>query len=53
MVISDLTGRIIMDMILDGSEIQTINTASLPKGIYLITLWDDNGRTEVQKMLKQ
>ena len=51
--VSDLLGKIIIDTELDGSEVQTITTAILPGGIYLLILWNENGQKEVRTLVKQ
>ena len=35
--------QVLLDKLLSGSEQETISTENLPKGIYLITLIDNDG----------
>jgi hypothetical protein len=52
-LITDVLGRVLIEKVLTGSETETIFTADLPAGIYLITLIDKNQIRKVMKMVKQ
>jgi len=51
--VTDLIGRVVIDMQHDFSQILNLNTQSLPKGIYLVTLLSQNGQKNVSKVVKQ
>ena len=52
-LITNVLGQNIMRKSLTGSDSETISTENLPKGIYLITLIDNDGFRQVIKMVKE
>ncbi len=52
-IMSNLVGQTFLEQTLSGSEIETISTQGLPKGIYLVTLIDKQGMRMVRKMIKE
>ncbi len=54
MFIYDITGRKMMDKRIDSSEKRVeIKLGKLPKGIYLIDIWNNNQRLETKQLLVQ
>ncbi len=51
-VFADMSGTIIMDRRLDGSEMHAIDTTALRSGLYLVVLYDREGRKEIRRMIK-
>jgi hypothetical protein len=51
-VIVNLQGNILIDRRLDGGETYTINTSSLRSGLYLVVMYDHDGRKEIRRMVK-
>ena len=49
-VITNLIGQVVMDIPLTS---ETINTADLGKGVYMITFIAENGERAIRKMIKQ
>jgi len=49
-VISSITGQVVKNEIIVGTS---VNTESLPKGMYLVTLFNDKGEKTTLKMIKQ
>jgi len=53
LVISNLIGQRVMDIQFNGSERETINTESLPSGIYMVTILANDNSKLVWKMVKE
>lgn len=49
---ANILGQTLLEEKPEGSEVITISTENLPKGIYLVTLIDENGYRHVRKMVK-
>ena len=49
-VISSITGQVVKNETIVGTS---VNTESLPKGMYLVTLFNDKGEKATLKMIKQ
>ncbi|HPF94009.1 MAG TPA: T9SS type A sorting domain-containing protein, partial [Tenuifilaceae bacterium] len=51
--VTDLIGRVVMDMQHDFGQTLNLNTQSIPKGIYLVTLMSHNGQKTVTRVVRQ
>ncbi|MFO8066089.1 MAG: LamG-like jellyroll fold domain-containing protein [Bacteroidales bacterium] len=51
-VVSNIIGQRIIDMVMENNDLVMINTGELTKGIYVITLIDSNGVRKTEKMIK-
>jgi hypothetical protein len=51
-VVTNLIGQVVINAQITGSE-QSLNTAMLHKGVYLVTFHLENGKQVIRKMIKQ
>jgi hypothetical protein len=51
-VVTNLIGQVVINAHITGSE-QSLNTAILHKGVYLVTFHLENGKQVIRKMIKQ
>ena len=51
--VTDLIGRVVIDMQHDFGQTLNLNTQSIPKGIYLVTLMSHNGQKTVTRVVRQ
>ncbi len=52
-VMSNLLGQVMLQKNLSGADIEIVNTASLPKGIYIVIFTDSDGYSLVRKLVKE
>ena len=51
--ITNISGQLVQEKNLTGTNTITINTKELVKGIYIVSLWTTNGEGVVRKMVKR
>jgi hypothetical protein len=49
---TDVIGQVVIDVMLTGSETETIRTAHLPAGVYILTIYGENEGTRIIRMVR-
>ena len=49
---TDVIGQVVIDVMLTGSEAETISTAHLPAGVYILTIYGENEDTRIIRMVR-
>ena len=49
---TNVAGQQVIDVLLTGSDVETIDTGKLVKGVYLLTVYGTNGDIHTRRMIK-